>query len=121
MRSPEAHQEGRKPIAGDGLAGLNRKRSALKAAEFSQCQLRKPRASLRRFGLDKKQPSRLAQFDAASNPMEEVDPVAGLQSMDCRAHRGRGEVQGLGGPREVLALGDGDKNPELVQCHNYQL
>jgi hypothetical protein len=72
---------------------------------------------LRRFGLDKKQPSRLAQLDAASNPMEEVDPVAGFQSVDRRAHRGRCEVQRLGSSREVLALSDGDKNPELVKRH----
>jgi hypothetical protein len=76
---------------------------------------------LRRFGLDKEQPSRLAQFDAASDSMEEMDPIAGFQSMDRRAHRGRGEVQGLSGSREVLALGDGDKNPKLVKRHDYQI
>ncbi|HEY4969153.1 MAG TPA: hypothetical protein VII35_04560 [Steroidobacteraceae bacterium] len=117
MRSREAHQEWRKPIAGDGLAGLNCKGSTLKTAEFGQRQFRKPRASLRRFRLDKKQPSRLAQLNAASNPMEKADPIASFQSVDRRAHRGRGEVQGLGGSREVLALGDGDKNPELIKGH----
>ena len=97
MRGPETHEKRRKPIAGDRLARLNCKRSALKTTQFGQCQLRKPRASLRRLGLDEKQPPRLAQFDAASNPIEEVNPIAGFQSVDRRAHRRRGEVQRLGG------------------------
>ena len=68
-----------------------------------------------------KQPPRLAQFDATSNPIEELDPVARFQSVDRRAHRGRREVQGLGGSREVFALSHGDENPELLERHNHPI
>jgi hypothetical protein len=73
--------------------------------------------ALCRFGLKEKTAARLAQFDATSDPIKEVGPAAGLQSVDRCAHRGRRKVQGLGGSRKVFAFSDGDKNPKLIERH----
>jgi hypothetical protein len=43
--------------------------------------------------------------------------MALLERRDRGAHRGLGEVEGLGGARYVLAVGDGLKNPQLLERH----
>ena len=43
--------------------------------------------------------------------------MALLERRDRGAHRGLGEVEGLSGARDVFAVGDGFKNPQLLERH----
>jgi hypothetical protein len=79
------------------------------------------RARQRRPRLLQKDAPCLAQFDAPPDAVEQLHAVARLQRLNGGAHRRRREIQGLGGAREMFALGDGDENPELFEGHIIQL
>ncbi len=112
---PVGHQEGRQPVAGDRLAGLDRQAPASHAAEFRQRQFAEPRAPVRRLGFGKKRAPGPAQLDPAADPVEEADAIAAFQRVDGRADRRRRQVQAFRRPGKVLALGDGDEDAQLVE------
>ena len=113
----EGNQVARQPVAGDGLAGLHRQRSALEAAELAERQFGRLDARQHRAGLLQEHLPRLGQFDAPPYPPEELGLMARLQRRDGVARGRLREVQGTRGLRDMLALGDRNEDPQLVQGH----
>ena len=68
--------------------------------------------------LGQKAAADLGQFDAAPHAVEQLCPVAGLQRADGGRHRRLRHADAFGGPRHVTALGNRDKNAELIKCHD---
>ncbi len=62
-----------------------------------------------------KHPVRLGQDDAATDPVEQDDPVARLKRRDRRARRGMGNVEIFRRAGHMLAFGDPDANSKLFQ------
>ena len=59
----------------------------------------------------------MRELDPPADPAKQRDCMALLECRDRGAHCGLGEVKGLGGARDVLAFGDGLKNPKLLERH----
>ena len=57
----------------------------------------------------------MRELDPPADPAKQRDCMALLECRDRGAHCGLGEVKGLGGARDVLAFGDGLKNPKLLE------
>ncbi len=107
----------RQPIGGNGLAGEQPHRAALQPRQFVQQPLGRlgPRQHGPRLGQEGR--SRRVQGQAAPNPVEQPRPVSRLQRIDRRADRRLGQMQRLGRPRHVQALGHGDEDAQLFQRH----
>ena len=57
------------------------------------------------------------QLDAAPDPIEQLRVMPRLQSRDRMARGGLREIQGVGGLRNVLSVGDRNENAKLLQGH----
>ena len=87
------------------------------AGKVGQHLLRRRRPRQHGARLGKKEPAGLRQHDAAANPVEQPRGVARLQRGNGGAGRRWGEVELLGGAGDMLKLGDGDEDAQLLQCH----
>jgi hypothetical protein len=68
--------------AGNGLAGLHDKRSALQTAKLGQHQLRRFCARQNGTRLGEKEGAGLSEFDAAAHPVKKLDLMPRLKSRD---------------------------------------
>jgi hypothetical protein len=121
MLAAERHQVPRQPIAGDRLARHHKKRAMLAAAEFAQQQLRRLRLGHDAARRAEKQRPRLGQFDPPPDAVKQLRIVPRLQRRDRGAHRRLAKMQRFRRPRHMLALRDGDENPELIESHGESL
>src|SRR5262249_24358774 len=67
--------------------------------------------------LIEKEPAGFGEFDAATDAMKQRGRMGVLQRDDRGADRLLRQVQGFGGPRHVLAFGDGDEDAQLLEGH----
>jgi hypothetical protein len=113
----EGDQMAGKPIAGNGLACLNGQGAPIQAAEFAEREL--SRFGARQHGpcLCQEDLAGIRQLNAAPDPIEQPGVVPCLQSRYRVARGGLRKVQGARSLRDVLSLGDGHKDAELLEGH----
>ena len=114
---PKRNQMARKPITGDGLTCLHGKRAPLQAAKFVQREFGRFHPRQYRFRARQKNMAGLGQLDAAADAIEELCAVPRLQCRNRMARCGLREVQRSSSLRDVLPLGDRNKNAKLLESH----
>jgi hypothetical protein len=99
-----------RPIAADGLTGLDSQRAPSQAGVFAEGEF--GGAHSRRDGprLREKRLAGLGQLEAAADAIEELRVPARLPRGDRMAHHGLCEVQRSGGSSDVLAFSDRDED-----------
>jgi hypothetical protein len=107
----------REPVARDGLARLYSQSAPLQAAEFTQRKFGHLRPGQDRPGLRQEHTPGLRQLDMAADAVEQPRVMPRLERRDRVTGRRLREVQRPGGLRHVLALGDRDKDSQLLQRH----
>ena len=105
------------PEAGDGLAGLHDKRSALQTAKLGQHQLGRFRARQNGTRLGEKERPGLSEFDAAAHPVEKFDLMPSFKSRDRGTDRRLRQIECFRRTRNMLALGHRNENTKLFKCH----
>jgi len=98
-------------------AGEEVELAALERAELGKDQLGRARAGKGGARLAEEGAPRLGQRDAPADAVEELDAVEALEIADGGAHRRGRQADGGGCTGEVLALGDGDEDGELLEGH----
>src|SRR5271170_3469423 len=106
-----------KPIAGDGLTGLDGQRASLQAGVFAERELGGAHSRQDGPRLREKRLAGLGQLNAAPDAIEELRVVARLQRRDRMARGGLCEIQRLGGSSDVLAFSDRNEDAELLEGH----
>ena len=107
----------RQPVAGDRLARLDREGAALETAEVFEGSFRQLHPGQHGASLGQEHGAGFGQLDPAPNAVEQLGAMPGFKRRDRGAGRRLGKVQGLGGPRDVLAFGDGDEDAKLFERH----
>src|SRR5581483_6236551 len=57
----------------------------------------------------------------APEPVEQLDPELPLEAPNALRHRGLGDIEGLGRPREAAVVGDGDRVVDEPEFHRLSL
>ncbi len=104
-------------MAGDGLTRPDGEGAAAQAAQVGEHLLGRLGAGEHRACLREEQAAGLGQLDTPPDPVEQLDGVPALQDGDGRADRRLDEVERLGGPGDVLALGHRHEDAQLVEGH----
>lgn len=105
------------PVTRDCLACLNGKRAAFEISKLAQRQLRPFDLRQDDPSFQEKRAARLRELNAATNPIEELGPVTSFKSRNGVACCRLREIELSRRLRDVLALGYGHEDAQLIQCH----
>ncbi len=101
----ESDQPRRQPVAGDGLAGVDRQASTGQTGKVVQRGLGRRDPGQDRASLDQESFAGLVEHDVATDPVEQGDAVAAFQRRHGAAHGRLRQVERLGCARDVLPFG----------------